>query len=68
MKKLEAKLRVRSVIRDFSGNPKKNHHLLLSVLKTPRSYNREVRYPIVLNSVGSIILGKITDKSKYVCQ
>ena len=32
--------------------------LPLSVFKSPQSYNRKVRYAIVLSLVGSIVLGK----------
>ena len=59
MKKLEAKLRVRFVLGTFRETLTRNDHLWSSVSKTPRSYNREVRYAIVLGSVGSIVLGKI---------
>ena len=59
MKKLEAKLRVRFVLGTFPETLTRNDHLSLPVLKTPRLYNREVRYAIVLSSVGSIVLGNI---------
>ena len=58
VKKLEVKLRVRLTLRLFQ----KPYHLSLSVFKTPLSYNREVRYAIVLSLAGSIVL----DKTKQV--